>query len=147
VVSFLLAFPPISYMHSSSPTFVLHALSIEIIFLTFSHRTHGTPLFSTLRANPLRSRIMWTVYNATHHSRVIAFHLWNLFPNCFTLALTGFWNATYMEAAIRNNIYTFTFKSPQSWHMDYSRINEVHLRTAHAINHLKNTDYFIHNLL
>jgi hypothetical protein len=25
-VSFLLSFPPISYMHSSSPTFVLHAL-------------------------------------------------------------------------------------------------------------------------
>jgi hypothetical protein len=26
VVSFLLAFPPISYMHSSSPPFLLHAL-------------------------------------------------------------------------------------------------------------------------
>jgi hypothetical protein len=26
VVSFFLAFPPISYMHSSSPPFVLHAL-------------------------------------------------------------------------------------------------------------------------
>jgi hypothetical protein len=26
VVSFLLAFPPISYMHSFSPTFVLHTL-------------------------------------------------------------------------------------------------------------------------
>jgi hypothetical protein len=29
VVSFLLAFPPISYMHSSSPPLVLHALSIS----------------------------------------------------------------------------------------------------------------------
>jgi hypothetical protein len=29
VVSFLLAFPPISYMHSSSPPFVLHALPIS----------------------------------------------------------------------------------------------------------------------
>jgi hypothetical protein len=29
VVSFLLAFPPISYMHSSSPQFVLHALPIS----------------------------------------------------------------------------------------------------------------------
>jgi hypothetical protein len=29
VVSFLLAFPPISYMHSCSPTFMLHALPIS----------------------------------------------------------------------------------------------------------------------
>jgi hypothetical protein len=29
VVSFLLDFPPISYMHSSSPPFVLHALPIS----------------------------------------------------------------------------------------------------------------------
>jgi hypothetical protein len=29
LVSFLLAFPPISYMHSSSPQFVLHALPIS----------------------------------------------------------------------------------------------------------------------
>jgi hypothetical protein len=29
VVSFLLAFPPISYMHSQSPPFVLHALPIS----------------------------------------------------------------------------------------------------------------------
>jgi hypothetical protein len=29
VVSFLLNFPPISYMHSSSPPFVLHALPIS----------------------------------------------------------------------------------------------------------------------
>jgi hypothetical protein len=29
VVSFLLAFPPIFYMHSSSTPFVLHALSIS----------------------------------------------------------------------------------------------------------------------
>jgi hypothetical protein len=26
VVSYLLAFPPVSYIHSSSPPFVLHAL-------------------------------------------------------------------------------------------------------------------------
>jgi hypothetical protein len=32
VVSFLLAFPPISYMHSSSPPFVLHALPISSFF-------------------------------------------------------------------------------------------------------------------
>jgi hypothetical protein len=30
VVSFLLAFPPISYKHSSSPPFVLHAPQIKI---------------------------------------------------------------------------------------------------------------------
>jgi hypothetical protein len=30
VVSFLMAFPPISYMHSSSPPFVLHALPISV---------------------------------------------------------------------------------------------------------------------
>jgi hypothetical protein len=35
VVSFLLAFPPISYMHSSSPPFVLHALPLTTI-LTWS---------------------------------------------------------------------------------------------------------------
>jgi hypothetical protein len=29
VVSFLLAFPPVSFMHSSSPPFVLHALPIS----------------------------------------------------------------------------------------------------------------------
>jgi hypothetical protein len=33
VVSFLLAFPPISYMHSSSPPFVLHALPITSALL------------------------------------------------------------------------------------------------------------------
>jgi hypothetical protein len=32
VVSFLLAFPPISYMHSPSPPFVLHALPISSSF-------------------------------------------------------------------------------------------------------------------
>jgi hypothetical protein len=34
VVSFLLAFPPIFYMHSSSPPFVLHAPPIEILYYT-----------------------------------------------------------------------------------------------------------------
>jgi hypothetical protein len=33
VVSFLLAFPPVSHIHSSSPQFVLHALPISSYFI------------------------------------------------------------------------------------------------------------------
>jgi hypothetical protein len=36
VVSFLLDFLPISYMHSSSPPFVLHALPISSFFTYFN---------------------------------------------------------------------------------------------------------------
>jgi hypothetical protein len=36
VVSFLLAFPPISYIHSSSPPFVLHALPISFSLIDHS---------------------------------------------------------------------------------------------------------------
>jgi hypothetical protein len=39
VVSFLLAFQPISYIHSSSPTFVLRALPISSPWLHHSNYT------------------------------------------------------------------------------------------------------------
>jgi hypothetical protein len=41
VVSYFLAFPPISYMHYSSPPFVLHALPIKLQYLRGKDKIKG----------------------------------------------------------------------------------------------------------
>jgi hypothetical protein len=58
LVSFLLAFPPISYMHSFSPPFVLHGMPISSVLRNHyaeKNETHFIPLHRF--PNPIRFRL------------------------------------------------------------------------------------------
>jgi hypothetical protein len=53
VVSFLLAFPPISYMHFSSPPFVLHALPFNGLHGIISQKIENPSMIECLKYEQL----------------------------------------------------------------------------------------------
>jgi hypothetical protein len=105
VVSFLLAFPPISYMHSSPPPFVLHALPISSSF-TWSFLS---PIYS--RFLTVEIRFMTTYVHHTCKVRVFICSVSYAFRRWPVMAETCNGNLLYSDFkffAFDGPYYSFT---------------------------------------
>jgi hypothetical protein len=131
VVSFLLAFPPIAYVHSSSPPFVLNALRISSS-LTSSFWLHlakstsyEAPQYAAMsNSNRNCNEEMWrsflhilkvkskSCYDRRSVSQyvVVSSSLWNSWPDvifCLNVAMLSLWGALSDERSGLSSVSHF----------------------------------------